>query len=110
MDKSKAIEILEGKTKTNHLKGQGQLIHEPEWVLTLIVDGTESLMSYGANELTQTDLDYLVHRDKGVTLGDKKEFYSLNKVVAKAFTIEGGSVVVNKYIADPVEGWSEKST
>lgn len=107
MDKSRAKEILGGDETTNDLKRQGTLISNPNVVVTLVIDGSESTMAYGSNGLTQSDLDYLVHRDKGVTLGEKTDYYKMNKVIARTFTLENGSITVTEYEADPVNGWSE---
>lgn len=105
MDKEKAGEILDGG-ETNDLKKPGSLVRDPRVVVQLLFDGEEYSMVFGEFGLEDGDLDYLVHREKGVSLGEQDEFYDDNLVEADVYVLDNmsGEVTVQRFEATP-SGW-----
>lgn len=106
MNKQKAREILDGG-KTNDLKKAGSLIKDPSVVLEFFFDGDAFHTSFGNFGLDETDLDYGVHRAKGVSLSQKEAFYEDHTVEVDVYTMDGDEVDVDRYQATP-DSWEEQ--
>lgn len=105
MDKEQAREILDGG-QTNDLSKAGSLITDPNIVIQLVFNGEEFHTVFGSFELTDSDLDYAVHRAKEVTLTQKDQYYEDNQVEADVYVLSDNEVVVKRFKATP-EQWEE---
>lgn len=105
MDKENAREILDGG-RTNSLKSSGSLVNDPSVVVQLLFDGEEFHTTFGNYGLKEDELDYAVHRAKDVTLREKEEYYANNLVEADVYTLDDGTVNVERFEATP-NRWEE---
>lgn len=112
MDTETATSILYGDETANHLQSAGTLINDPDFLLELTVDGdvVRETEPFGVHRsVGDTDLDYIVHRLKGVSLSDKISYYKEHEVVVATYGRGDGDegVEVNEFIATS-EGWEPK--
>jgi hypothetical protein len=105
MDKETAREVLDGG-QTNSLKSVGSLVNDPSVVVQLLFDGEEFHTTFGNYGLKEDELDYAVHRAKSVTLSEKEDYYATNLVEADVYTLDDGTVTVERFEATP-NGWEE---
>lgn len=112
MDKDTVREILDGgETEDLRNAGDGPVgtIKDPSVVVQFVFDGDVYDVLYGSFGLAEDELDYGVHQIKGVTLGEKEDYYALNLVEADVYTLgDDGTVSVQRYEATP-NGWEETS-
>lgn len=106
MDTEDAKEILDGG-KTNDLRKAGTLIKDPNVVLNLFVNGNEFHTKFGDFNPDTSDLDYLVHRAKGVTLSEQDEFYKENEVEVEIYTLDDNNEVNTSRWTASEDGWEE---
>lgn len=83
-DIEKRIKEILQDGKTNCLEKAGTLIKEPDFILK----NKDSNTLYGSfGGLTNHELDYLIHRTKGVTLSEQREFYQEEKPIIEVYGI-----------------------
>jgi len=106
MDKKKAKEILDDG-QTNDLQKRGTLVNNPSVVIQLFFNNNEYHTTFGSFSLTDSDMDFAVHRAKGVSIGEQDEFYYENDVEVDVYTLTDENEVKVKRFKATEDGWEK---
>lgn len=86
--------------KVNDLQRQGVMINEPDFILQITSPQDKRGSLYGVfGKVTKEHFDYLIHREHGITLNEKKDYYRSNpglRITVRYQKGNSGDVLVTK--------------
>jgi len=98
-----ARDALIGDRKVNDLKQWGIVVAEPSFVLEAVTNGSGSDPFGTSGEVSVSDIDFLFHKAKNVTLAEQTDYYESNEVKANVYHINDGEMVRSEFVREDGE-------
>lgn len=107
MDEDVAKDLL-NDGQTNSLTSTGTLVSDPSFVVEISKNGSAHSLKYGTvGSLSESDLDYLVHRVYDVTLSEQDQAYETTEFTAEIHYYDSdGNYKTTVWTATP-DGWED---